>query len=315
MQAHPQWVAAFQDARQLPRHPHRLHHRLLAAYADEFDMPDLAQPVKNIVETIVVQAEWIAAGYKHVANLRRIFDIRKGQLDIRFPDAAFAGRADHARACAVAAVDRTEVGYQQQHAVGVAVHQAGHRAVPVLVQRVSVLAARGLVLAEHRYHGSAQALGGVMPMQQAGVIGRDADRQGAAVAPDRLDFLVAQIDQAFQLGQRTHAVTILPAPAVPVVDAGRRVVAMQEFRRPCRHAKRGSCRVQADGVELNGGGNTWSGEKLGGRSSMDRRRRRFFRFAKYDFQCSLEPADGRPANENRPGPSGGLREVPVQLAR
>ena len=53
-----------------------------------------------------------------------------------------AGLADHARARAVAAIGRAEAGGQEQHAVGIAVHETRFCGMAVLAERIVGLARR-----------------------------------------------------------------------------------------------------------------------------------------------------------------------------
>ena len=228
VQAHPYRPVAFQDARQLARDAHRLHHWLLAADAHEFHVRNPAQPAEHEVQPVVVQAQRVAAGDQYVADFRMAFDVAERGLDVVLADGALADRADHTGARAVAAVDRAEIGHEQQHPVGVAVHQARHRAVPVFTQRIVSLARRGLELAEGGHHGAAQRLQRVVGVEQARVVRRDAHRQAALVAPYRLGFLVGQAHDARQVVQGSNALAVLPAPVVPIVGAGFRVMGFQE---------------------------------------------------------------------------------------
>jgi hypothetical protein len=231
VQAHPQGVVALEYAGQGRRDAHWLHDRLFAADSYELHVRDLAQALQDVLEPVIVQAQWIAAGDEHVAHDWRLLDVVECCLDIRFLHTAFADRADHASTRAVATVDRAEVGHEKQYPVGVAVHQSRYRAVSVFPEWVVILAAGDKILAKHGHHGTAKWLQRVCSIQQAGIVRRDADGQGAGMLPDRRGLVLGQVDHPLQVGQRAHPVPVLPAPVVPVVNAGFRIVSGQELRR------------------------------------------------------------------------------------
>ena len=85
--------------------------------------------------------------------------------------------AHHARPRAIAAVGRTEVERQQQDAIGIAMHQAGYRAVAVFTQRIVGFAECPHKLLRRRNDGLAQRLIRIVRVKQAHVVGSHADRQ------------------------------------------------------------------------------------------------------------------------------------------
>ena len=101
------------------------------------------------VELVFAKRQRIAAADQHVADLRRLPDVLERLLQPRFAGHDLAV-PDHARPRAVAAVGRAEIEGQQQHAVGIAMHQARRRAVPVFAERIVGLARRAQELARRR---------------------------------------------------------------------------------------------------------------------------------------------------------------------
>ncbi len=159
--------------------------------------------------------------------------------------------ADHPGAGAVAAVGRAEAGHQEQDPVGVAVDQAGHRAVVVLAQRVVGLAAGEEELVAGRHHGPAERVARILGVEQAGVVRGDGHRQGAPTAGQGRPLLFGKLEDVLQVGSALEAVTQLPAPVVPLGVGGLGEEVPAEFLAPLADldaARPG----QAEG-ELSGG--------------------------------------------------------------
>ena len=182
-----------------------------------------------------------------------------------------AGLAHHARAGAVAAIGRAEAGGEEQHAVGIAVHQAGHHAMAVLAERIVGLARRLQIFGADRDVGAAERLERVFARHQARVIGRDAERQRSLMADHRVALVVRQLEDALELGKRADARACLPAPVIPLgeLDLGVEALAERARHRPDGEAL--GARSERDQMRPLSGrargrksfdGKMWFGEKL-----------------------------------------------------
>ena len=175
--ADPERMVPFEHSHQRRRDALRQRGGNLRAHSQQFHMLDGAQPRKQPLELLVRQQKRIASGKQHVANLgvgRDIFDRCRPLLDTdRVP-----GRvADHPRACAVTAVDRADRGHQEQHPIGIAMHQSGRAQVAVLVQRVVRLVRTPLQFVGRHDDRAAQRIVGSRLVQKAGIVRRDLNGQ------------------------------------------------------------------------------------------------------------------------------------------
>jgi hypothetical protein len=116
---------------------------------------------------------------------------------------------------AVAAVDGAEIRDQQQYPIRIPVHEPRYGAVAVLAERVFLFAGAALELGQARDGGSPQRLLRILRIDQAHVVGSDADRQGSLVTVDRAALLVRHMDHALEVSEASNPVAVLPAPVVP----------------------------------------------------------------------------------------------------
>ena len=175
------------------------------------------KPAEQIIEPLVGQRQRVAAGDQHVADLGMVGDVIERLVPLRPAERIVAARlAHHARAGAIAAIGRAEAGGEEQHAVGIAVHEARHGAMAVLAERIVGLAGRLEIFGADRDMRAAQRLQRVLARHQARVIGRDAERQRALMADHRVALVVGQHEDALELGERADARARLPAPVVPL---------------------------------------------------------------------------------------------------
>ncbi len=192
-------------------------------------MPDGAQATEQIVEALIRQRQRIAAGDQHVADLGMRGDVVERLLPLRAAEGIVAAwLADHARARAVAAIGRAEAGGQKQHAVRVAMHEAGHRGVAVLAERIVGLAGRLQIFGADRNVRSPQRLRRVVAAHQARIIRRDAERQRSLMTNDSVALVVGQDEDALELGERADAPARLPAPIVPLGQSHLGEIALAE---------------------------------------------------------------------------------------
>ena len=132
---HPQRMELTQHRHQLRRDALRHEDRHTAADPDDLDVLDGPQPAQDILQHLRREQQRVAAAQQHVTDRRCGGDVRDLPIVIA-PAELRAGVADDAAARAVAAVAGALSRHQHQHPIGIAVHQARHRAVAVFVQRI-----------------------------------------------------------------------------------------------------------------------------------------------------------------------------------
>ena len=128
-------------------------------------------------------------------------DVVDGLLQVVLADAALAYRADHAGACAVAAVDGAEIGDQQQHPVRIPVHEPRYRAVESSPSGSSdspldfrYSPGTGITVLRRPCAGS-------VGIKEAGVVRGYAERQGTMVGLDGLPLAIGQAKHPVQIGR------------------------------------------------------------------------------------------------------------------
>ena len=86
------------------------------------------------------QHQGIAAGQDHLPDfLVRADVVERGRIGLVRQRAVLA-RSDHLAAEAEAAIDRADMNELEQHAIGIAMHDAGDRRMRVIADRIGVLA-------------------------------------------------------------------------------------------------------------------------------------------------------------------------------
>ena len=129
----PEGMVLFDHLAEFGRHAHGQKDGHARADADDLHVGDGPQAAENHVHQLGSQHHRVAAGEQHVANLGRALDIV--DLGVEISPAEGLGRvADDAAAGAVAAVAGALGGHQHEHAIRIAMHQAGHGRVLVLGQ-------------------------------------------------------------------------------------------------------------------------------------------------------------------------------------
>ena len=195
-------------------------------------MADGAEPAEQIIEPLVGERQRIAAGDQHVANFGMRRDVIERLLPLRAAEGIVAaGLADHARARAVAAIGRAESGGQEQHAVGIAVHETRCSGMAVLAERIVGLARRLQIFGADRDMRAPQRLERILAAHQARVIRRDAERQRSLVAHHRVTLVIGQHEETLELGERADAFASLPAPVVPLGRLDLRIEPLAEGAR------------------------------------------------------------------------------------
>ena len=186
------------------------------ADAQKFHVRNRAQPAQQIFQLVVAQQQRVAAAQQHVADFgmpRDVFD-----LLVEFGmEIVAAGVADEPRARAVAAIRGAAVGDEKQHAVGIAMDEAGHGRMRILAARVAHLPRRGVRFLDARNDLPADRAIFIRRINQVEKIRRDGQREFGVREFRAGKFLRRERGhQPLQLFRRGDAVFELPAPVVPV---------------------------------------------------------------------------------------------------
>ncbi len=127
--------------------------------------------------------------------------------------------AHDARAGAVAAVRGAEVRHEKEHAVGIPVNEARHRAHLLLGERIRRFAGAAHEFRGARDHGAPERLLGVVVREQAHVVRRHADGKHRASPLEREPLVVREVQDALEGLEILDAVADLPVPVVPLAIA------------------------------------------------------------------------------------------------
>src|SRR5262245_7063019 len=140
-------------------------------------MRNRAQPRQDVLETILVERERVAAGDQAVPDGRRGRDVLDGAVDVGLAQRSLAGGAYEPGPRAIPAIDRAEIRDEQQHTVRITVNEPRNGAMAVLAEWVVLLAGGAIELGERRDRRATQALQWVRRIDEAHVVRRHADRQ------------------------------------------------------------------------------------------------------------------------------------------
>ena len=170
----PERVVLLEHRAELVVDPLRQEDRHPRADPDDLDVGDLAEAAEDRLEELRGERQAVAAGDEHVADLRRPAQVL--ELGLVVLAVEVLGRvADDPRPRAVAAVARALGRDEHQDAVRVAMHEAGHRGVAVLGERVLHHRREGLLLAPERDDLAADRVVRVVGVDQADEVRRDVD--------------------------------------------------------------------------------------------------------------------------------------------
>ena len=214
--AHPQRVVLLQDAAKLRRDALRHKDGHAGADADEFDVLDRAQPGEQRVELRIGEEQGIAAGEQHIAHLGVFFEVAEGGLELGV-QLLLADAAHHAAAGAVTAVAGAAVGDEEEHAVRVAVDEAGHGHVAVLAAGVGHLIGIVPGLLDARDNLPADWAVGIVGVDEIEIVRCDGHCQLVPGEQHAGAFLLAKLEVLLELGERGDAVAELPGGAVPLL--------------------------------------------------------------------------------------------------
>ena len=106
------------------------------ADAQKLHMRNRPQPREQILQLLVAEQQRVAPAQQHVANLRMRRDVGELLVELRMKIIA-AGIAHQARARAVAAIARAPIRHEEEHAVGITMHQPRHWRMPVLAAGIT----------------------------------------------------------------------------------------------------------------------------------------------------------------------------------
>jgi hypothetical protein len=191
----------------------RQRHRHAAPDADDLEVRDRAQLREDLLQLRVRVIERIAARHDDVANLGSPRDVVDHAVELDVGRGAFVHRA---LARAVAAVDRAVVRDHHQHAVGIAVRDAGHRRELLLAERILLTHRAKEIFLRERHDLTQDRIVGIVLVDQRQVVGRDAHAEVAQDFRAVLPFLRRHLEVLRQGFERRDAIAELPAPIVPV---------------------------------------------------------------------------------------------------
>ena len=146
------------------------------ADAQKFDVRNRAQPAQQIFQLLIAQQQRVAAAQQHVADFRMLRDVC--DLPVEFGmEIVAAGVADQPRARAITAIRGAAVGDQEQHAVGIAMHEAGHGRMRIFAARVAHFPRRGVRFLDARNDLPADRAIFIRRINQVEKIRRDGERE------------------------------------------------------------------------------------------------------------------------------------------
>ena len=129
-------------------------------------MRDVAERGRHLGHAARRENERIAAGEDDFPDFRMRAHVVERGRELGVGQRGALARADHLAAEAEAAIDRADADELQQHAVGVAVHDARHRALQVVTDRIGVLGRVALELARIGNELQRDRVVGIGPIDQ-----------------------------------------------------------------------------------------------------------------------------------------------------
>jgi hypothetical protein len=196
--------------------PHRAGDGGAGGDPQELDVGDRAQAGEDLLEPAVGEDERIAARDDHVAHLRVGADVGDPLLHRGAVEAAVVvGERDPA-AGAVAAVDRAAVDREEQDPVSVLVDHRAGGAVRLLADRVQEIAGRGLALVGRRDRLHPDRAGGVIRVDERGVVRRHRHPEAPVREREPAALRVREAHHPPELGGCRERASLLPAPVAPV---------------------------------------------------------------------------------------------------
>ena len=196
--------------------PLRQRHGYSRTDADDIDVVDGLQVVEVVTQFAERQRERVTTGNDHVANLRVLANVIDHPLVV-FADAFPAtARKSRAFAGAVAAIHRAVRRGNHQHAVGVAVREAGYRGILFFFERVFEFEAR-FRFERRGYRLQSDRIGRVRRIDQRKVVGRNGELIIAFQFSQGFEFVGGKGNEIAKLTNGPDRVLGLPSPVVPLV--------------------------------------------------------------------------------------------------
>ena len=186
-----------------------------AAETDDLDMRDGAEALDDVLELLVGDHEAVAAAEQHVAHLRCALDVGDALLD------ALAGAlvvllAGETATGAVAAVHGAHVGDEEEHAVWIAVCEAGSGRVLILVQRVVEVGGGDVALFAGGDGLATDGVVGVVGVDKTQIIRRDGHTELGQSFLDTFGLFRGEGEILAQLFVGLDTILDLPFPVVPL---------------------------------------------------------------------------------------------------
>ena len=212
----PHGVILLQHSAQLGGDTLGAHNGRTGAQTHDLHMGDGAHALDDVLQGVVLDHQGVTAGQQHVADLGvggHIIDALVDLLHRHFA-VVLTGKTTTG---AVTAVHGTLVGDQQQHAVGIAVSQAGGGRVGILVQRIGVLVIGILQLLRAGDRHLTDGIERIVQIDQGQIVGGNSHAQLAQRLADTLLLIGGQGHILLQVLNRLSAVGDLPMPVVPQI--------------------------------------------------------------------------------------------------
>ena len=178
----------------------RLGDRHAGVDADDFDMVDGRKPRHHVLDPARRQHQRIAAGEDDLPDVGTRGDVIDRGVEL-FRGQWLGARTDHLAAEAEAAVDRADMRELEQHAVGIAMDDAGHGAVRVVADRIGALLGPGVQLRRIGHELPRDRIVRIAAVDQRGHRRRDGDGILRGDLLERGALLRGRKPRGFEVGQ------------------------------------------------------------------------------------------------------------------
>ena len=147
-----------------------------------------------------------------------LFKVFEGRFPLGF-QMLLADAGNDARAGAIAAVGGAAVGDEKQHAVRIAVDEAGHRHVGILAAGIGEFLGRVPAFLDARDDLAADRAIRIVAVDQVEKVRGDRHRQLVPGEQDAGALDIGEVEARFEIGEGIHAVAELPFVVAPVVSS------------------------------------------------------------------------------------------------
>ena len=191
-------------------------------------MRDRSQPRRHLCQPPRRQHEGIAAGQDHLPDFGMRGDVGKRGFQIGGAEHLILARPHHLAAEAEAAIDRANMRELQEHAVGVAMHDARNRTVPFVADGIGALIALRVEFGGGGHELLRDRVVGIARVDEIGNRRRDGDGIARRDGRERIDCARARSDPpppilaAFSMSVscRAWVLSISPEPQDIVLVCG-----------------------------------------------------------------------------------------------